>query len=245
MRPRLPTLHPMDLQRREAPEEVRLDGATTTSAGPAASGLRDEWELVAALQNRDEPAFLALVRRYHRAMVRVARAFLASDAAAEDAVQEAWLGVLKGIHAFEGRASVKTWIFRITVYCAKSRSARDGRLVPLSSLEEDDEGPAVDPDRFQPASARYANNWSQPPEPWADERLQDAETAAFARAEIERLPLRQRTVMTLRDVEGLEAADVCVILGISEGNERVLLHRARAKVRSAMERYMKREGGRR
>jgi RNA polymerase sigma-70 factor (ECF subfamily) len=229
-------------QRRLAPEEARLDSATITSAAPARP---DEWALVAALRNGDEPAFLALVSRYHRAMVRVARAYLSSDAAAEDAVQEAWLGVLKGIHGFEGRATVKSWIFRITVFCAKSRGAREGRLVPLSSLEEDgDDGPAVDPDRFQPEGARYANNWSQPPEPWSDERLQAAETAAFAKAEIERLPPRQRTVITLRDVEGLDSGEVAGILGISEGNQRVLLHRARAKVRSAMERYMN-EGSRR
>jgi RNA polymerase sigma-70 factor (ECF subfamily) len=210
-----------------------------TSAGSATPERRDEWELVTALRGGDEAAFLALVKRYHRAMVRVARAYLPSEAAAEDAVQEAWLGVLKGIDGFEGRASVKSWIFRIAVYCAKNRGARDGRLVPMSSLEEDgDDAPAVDPDRFQPEGARYANNWSQPPEPWSDERLQAAETAAFAKAEIERLPVRQRTVMTLRDVEGLDSVEVCAILGISEGNQRVLLHRARSTVRAAMERYL-------
>jgi RNA polymerase sigma-70 factor (ECF subfamily) len=210
-----------------------------TSAGSATPERRDEWELVTALRGGDEAAFLALVKRYHRAMVRVARAYLPSEAAAEDAVQEAWLGVLKGIDGFEGRASVKSWIFRIAVYCAKNRGAREGRLVPMSSLEEDgDDAPAVDPDRFQPEGARYANNWSQPPEPWSDERLQAAETAAFAKAEIERLPVRQRTVMTLRDVEGLDSVEVCAILGISDGNQRVLLHRARSTVRAAMERYL-------
>jgi RNA polymerase sigma-70 factor, ECF subfamily len=222
-----------------------LDSATASSDAPASPVGRDEWELVAALRGGDEAAFLSLVNRYHRAMVRVARAYLHSDAAAEDAVQEAWLGVLRGIDGFEGRASVKSWMFRIAVYCARRRSASDGRFVPLSSLEDDGEdGPAVDPDRFQPEGARYANNWSQPPEAWSDERLQAAETAAFAKAEIERLPARQRTVMTLRDVEGLDSEEVCTILGISEGNQRVLLHRARSKVRGAMERYMK-DGGRR
>jgi len=229
----------MELQRRGEPGEVPLDGTTTRSTTSAMPGHRDEWELVAALRSGDEAAFQALVKRYHRAMVRIARAYLSSDAIAEDAVQEAWLGVLKGIDGFEGRASVKSWIFRITAYCAKSRGAREGRLVPLSSLEEDgDDGPAVDPDRFQPEGARYANNWSQPPQPWSDERLVAAETAAFAKAEIERLPIRQRTVMTLRDVEGLDCDEVCAILGISEGNQRVLLHRARAKVRAALERYL-------
>jgi RNA polymerase sigma-70 factor (ECF subfamily) len=222
-----------------------LESATTIPAGPPGPAHLDERDLVAALRRGDETAFLALVSRYHRAMVRVARAYLPSDAAAEDAAQEAWLGVLKGIDRFEGRASVKGWIFRIAVYCARTRRARDARLVPLSALEdEDDEGPSVDPDRFQPEGARYANNWSQPPEPWADEKLHAAETAALVRAEIERLPPRQRTVVTLRDVEGLDSAEVCAILGIGEGNQRVLLHRARSKVRAAVERYM-REGGRR
>lgn len=221
-----------------------MDSATTRS-GPVSPARRDECELVAALRSGDEAAFLSLVTRHHRAMVRVARAYLPSDAAAEDAVQEAWLGVLKGIDGFEGRASLKSWMYRIAIYCAKSRGASDGRLVPLSSLEEDgEEGPAVDPDRFQPEGARYANNWSQPPEEWSDERLGTAEAATFAKAEIERLPVRQRMVMTLRDVDGLDSGEVCELLGISEGNQRVLLHRARARVRAAMEGHMK-EGGRR
>jgi RNA polymerase sigma-70 factor (ECF subfamily) len=216
-----------------------LNGAATRAIDPPTPGLEDEWALVAALRLGDEAAFLALVKRYHRAMVRIARVYLRSDATAEDAVQEAWLGVLKGIDDFEGRASVKSWIFRITAYCAKGRSAREGRFVPLSSLEEDgDDGPAVAPERFQPEGARYANNWSQPPQPWADERLLAVETAALAKAEIERLPVRQRTVMTLRDVEGLDSDEVCAILGISEGNQRVLLHRARSKVRAALEQHL-------
>jgi RNA polymerase sigma-70 factor (ECF subfamily) len=216
-----------------------VDSATTSSAAAPDPALGDEWGLVARLRSGDEAAFLALVRRYHRAMVRIARAYLPSDAAAEDAAQEAWLGVLKGIEGFEGRAPVRSWIFRIAAWSARRRSAGEGRLVPLSSLEDDgDDGPAVDPDRFEPDGARWANHWSQPPEPWSDEKLHAAETAARAKAEIERLPARQRTVMTLRDVEGLEPDEVCAILGITEGNQRVLLHRARAKVRAAMERFL-------
>ncbi|BDG06065.1 RNA polymerase sigma factor [Anaeromyxobacter oryzae] len=205
----------------------------------------DEWELVAALRAGDEAAFLELVGRYHRSVVRVARAYLGSDAAAEDVAQEAWLGVLKGIDAFEGRCSVKTWIFRIAVYCAKTRRARDGRLVPMSALEEDGEDePAVDPDRFQPDGARYANNWSRPPEPWAEERLMTSQAAALVKQEIERLPTNQRAVITLRDVEGLDSGEVCEALGLSDGNQRVLLHRARSKVRAALERLMSDGGGR-
>jgi RNA polymerase sigma-70 factor (ECF subfamily) len=213
---------------------------------PGSSGTprRDEWELVTALRRGDEAAFLALVRRYHGAMVRVARAYLMSDAAAEDAVQEAWLGVVNGIERFEGRSSVKSWIFQIAVYSAKTRRARDGWMIPASALDDDrdDDGPAVDPERFQGEGARYANHWSHPPEPWAEERLQSAEAAALVRAEIGRLPANQRAVITLRDVEGLDPAEVCGILGISDGNQRVLLHRARSKVRAGMERYMKKGG---
>lgn len=237
-----PNTTPATSRRRSGPEEVGLESAATTPGSPG-PGRRDEWDLVAALRRGEEDAFLALVNRYHRAMVRVARAYLPSDAGAEDAVQEAWLGVLKGIEGFEGRSSVKSWIFRIAVFCAKTKRARDGWLIPVSALEdEDDDGPAVDPDRFEPDGTRYANHWSQPPEPWAEERLQSAETAALVRIEIERLPPSQRTVITLRDVEGLDSGEVCGILGISEGNQRVLLHRARSKVRAAMERYMKKGG---
>jgi RNA polymerase sigma-70 factor, ECF subfamily len=220
-----------------------VERATRTSAtGPPVAG--DEWDLVAALRDGDEAAFLALVNRYHRAMVRVARAYLPSDASAEDAAQEAWLGVFQGIDRFEGRASVKSWIFRIAVYCAKTKRDREGRLVPMSWLEDEgEEEPAVDPDRFQAEGSRYPNHWSRPPEPWAEERLQAAETAALAKEEIDRLPPSQRTVITLRDVEGLDGAEVCELLGISEGNQRVLLHRARSKVRAAMEPHL-REGGR-
>ena len=184
--------------------------------------------LVAALRAGDEAAFMALVERLQPQMLRIARMYVSTRAVAEEVVQEAWVGVLKGLHAFEGRSSLKSWMFRIAVYCAKTRRARDGRLVPVSTLEDDgDEGPAVDPDRFQPEGSRYANNWSQPPEAWAEERLQAAETAALVKAEIERLPPGQRTWITLRDVEGLSGEESARALGVGLAALKSRLHRAR------------------
>jgi RNA polymerase sigma-70 factor (ECF subfamily) len=216
-----------------------LDGSIARETLPG----RDDASLVVALREGDEEAFLALVERHHRSMIRVARAYVGAEAAAEDVAQEAWLGVVKGIERFEGRCSVKSWLFRIVVYLAKARRAREARVVPLSALEDDGpDEPAVDPDRFQPASSPFANNWSRPPERWADERLASAEAARLVRLEIERLPANQRAVITLRDVEGLEAGEVCAALGLSEGNQRVLLHRARARVRAGLEAVFHGEG---
>ncbi|HET9553712.1 MAG TPA: sigma-70 family RNA polymerase sigma factor [Anaeromyxobacteraceae bacterium] len=206
---------------------------------------RDDGALLEALRQGDERAFLALVDRYQAAMLRVARAYV-SAAAAEDVAQEAWLGVVRGAERFEGRSSVKTWLFRIVVYCARTRRARDGRSVPLSALEaeggEDDAGPAVDPDRFLDVASRYPGHWASPPQPFAEERLISAEAARRVREEIERLPPSQRAVITLRDVEGLEAREACDLLGLTEANQRVLLHRARSRVRAALERHLGEEG---
>lgn len=196
----------------------------------------EEWALVEALQAGDEAAFLALVDRYHAEMVRVASAIVRSRASAEDVAQEAWLGVVKRVHAFESRSSVRTWLFRIVTNCAKGRRARE-RDVPFSALAEHDtgEGPTVDPDRFHAAAEAYAGQWSRPPEAWADDRLAAHQTARRVHEEIQRLPAAQRAVIVLRDVEGLSSEEACEALGISEGNQRVLLHRARARVRSAIE----------
>jgi RNA polymerase sigma-70 factor (ECF subfamily) len=192
---------------------------------------------VAALCAGDEAAFLALVQRHHAAMVRVALAYVGSRAIAEEAAQEAWLGVVKGISRFEGRSSLKSWIFQILVNCAKSRGVREIRSIPISALaaaEAAEEAPAVDPDRFLDEGI-WAGHWSRPPAEWADDRLGTAELAGLVREAIATLPPAQRQVMTLRDVEGWDAAEVCELLQISEGNQRVLLHRARAKVRTAVE----------
>jgi RNA polymerase sigma-70 factor (ECF subfamily) len=199
---------------------------------------------VAALRAGDEEAFLALVRRHHAAMVRVASAYVASRAIAEECAQEAWLGVLKGLHLFEGRCALRTWIFQILVNCAKSRGVREIRSVPMSALAAgEDDGPSVPADRFREEGV-WAGHWSQPPEAWTDDRLGRAELAALVREGIATLPSSQRQVMTLRDVEGWESGEVCEALGLSEGNQRVLLHRARAKVRAYVEERLGREGAR-
>jgi RNA polymerase sigma-70 factor (ECF subfamily) len=196
----------------------------------------EEREL-SALRAGDEAAFLALVNRYHGAMLRVASMYVKSRASAEEVVQDAWLGVLKGLHLFEGRSSLKSWIFRILVNCAKTRGVRDAIAVPMSSLADASEevGPSVSPDRFLEDGERWAGHWAQPPEPWPDARVESSEMVALVREALETLPEAQRTVMTLRDVDGWESAEVCELLGISEGNQRVLLHRARSKVRGYLE----------
>jgi RNA polymerase sigma-70 factor (ECF subfamily) len=196
----------------------------------------EECEL-AALRAGDEAAFLALVNRNHRAMVRVASMYVRSRASAEEVVQDAWLGVLKGLHLFEGRSSLKSWIFRILVNCAKARGASEGRSVPMSALAESakEDGPSVPADRFSGDEERWPGHWSDPPEPWPDARVESSEMVALVREGIEMLPDTQRTVMTLRDAEGWDSGEVCELLAISEGNQRVLLHRARSKVRAFVE----------
>jgi RNA polymerase sigma-70 factor, ECF subfamily len=200
----------------------------------------DDGELVQALRAGDEAAFRALLELYGGGMVRVAQMYVSSRAVAEDVVQEALLGVLRGIGRFEGRSSLKTWLFSIVVNIAKTRGVRESRSVPFSSLE-DDAGGTVLPDRFLAESERFPGHWAVPPASWAgvpEERLVADETMAVVRREIDRLPEAQRTVITLRDIEGFDADEVCNALDLTETNQRVLLHRARAKVRAALEEYL-------
>jgi RNA polymerase sigma-70 factor (ECF subfamily) len=195
----------------------------------------DDRTLVEALRRGDEDAFAALVDRYSRPMLRLAAAYVRSPAVAEEVVQEAWLGVVAGIDRFEGRSSLKTWIFRILTNVAQTRGAREARSVPFSSLErEGEDDPAVDPDRF--ADDGF---WASPPRPWdmPDERLLSKETRGRVAQAIEALPPMQRAVISLRDVEGWSSEEVRNVLELSETNQRVLLHRARSRVRSELERY--------
>jgi RNA polymerase sigma-70 factor (ECF subfamily) len=198
----------------------------------------DDARLVERLRSRDEEAFAELVRRHNPALLRVARLFVPTAAVAEDVVADTWLGVLNGIDRFEGRSSLKTWIFRILTNTAKTRGQREGRSLPFSALE-DDEGhfePAVGRERFT-----GAGHWGVPPRAWPEERLLRSETRAVIEAAIEQLPPTQRTVISLRDVEGWSAEEVRNALDLSETNQRVLLHRARAKVRRALEQYLTEE----
>ena len=196
-------------------------------------------EIVEALRAGDEAAFAMLVAQYGASMLRVAQMYVRTRAVAEEVVQEAWLGVLRGIGTFEGRSSLKTWIFRILTNTAKTRGEREGRTIPFSALGDDDE-PAVEAERFQ-HEGRWAGHWAAPPSPWTEvpeNRLLSAETRAVVARAIEGLPPTQATVITMRDVEGFESEDVCNVLDISETNQRVLLHRARSKVRRALEDYL-------
>ncbi len=202
----------------------------------------EERRLVDALRAGDESAFTTLVQEYGPAMLRVARMFVSSRAVAEEVVQEAWVGVLKGIGRFEGRSSLKTWIFRILTNTAKTRAVREGRSVPFSSLAgEDEEGGAVNADRFLGDDTRFPGHWAAPPQRWEaapEGRLLAAETLEVLEREIAKLPANQAVVVTMRDVEGFDADEVCNALDISETNQRVLLHRARTKLRRALEEYM-------
>jgi RNA polymerase sigma-70 factor (ECF subfamily) len=201
-----------------------------------------EDELLARLRARDEAAFAEIVRAWSPTMLRVARAHVSTQESAAEVVQEAWLAVVKGLGAFEGRSSLKTWVFRILVNLAKTRGVKEHRSTPFSSLLPEDEGPTVDPGRFQSGAAWSAEGapqeWGNGPEAAA----LAAETRALLAKAVDGLPERQRVVIALRDVEGLTSQEVCDVLDISAENQRVLLHRARAKVRAALEDYYRGKG---
>lgn len=184
----------------------------------------------------DGEAFSALVRAYHPSLVRVAMTFVRDPAVAEDVAQETWLGVLRGIDRFAGRCSFKTWIFRILTNIAKTRAEREARSVPFSSFE-DDGGEAVEAEQFLRQTDRVDGRWSSAPLGWRepDELLLAKETRLSIAAAIQTLPPMQRRVITLRGLEGRSAQEVCDLLGLSEVNQRVLLHRARTKVRTALD----------
>ena len=201
--------------------------------------MEDDSALVDALRRGEEQAFVALVERYHPPLLRLAMSYVATREQAEDAVAETWLGVLNGIDRFEGRSSLKTWIFRILVNRAKTKGVREQRSVPFSSLEGDGEQaePSVDPTRFAPAG-----NWAAPPQSWEglpEDRLLSAETRSVVDDAIAKLPDMQRAVITLRDVQGFTAQEASDVLGLTEVNQRVLLHRARSKVRARLEEYLR------
>jgi len=212
---------------------------TTPAQAPRASV--EDMQLVRRLRDGDESAFMELIDHYHQSLVRLARRYVSSQAVAEDVAQEAWVGVFRGIDRFEGRSSLRTWIYRILTNTAKTRAQREARSVPFASLGGDGE-PAVDPDRFLPVDDRdRPGGWLSPPTDWdgvPEARLLGAETMAVIEAAIEALPSRQAQVIRLRDVEGFSSAEVRQLLDLGEANQRVLLHRARAKVRQALEDYL-------
>jgi RNA polymerase sigma-70 factor, ECF subfamily len=204
---------------------------------------RADRELVAALRRGDRDAFAQIVDAWSPALLRLARLHVPSHAVAEEVVQESWLAVLRGLDRFEERASLRTWVTSIVLNQARTHGRRERRTVPFASMrrrhEEGRDEPAVDPERFQRPGDERPGWWASPPARWVDpERwLDDAQTRAVLLGTIASLAPRQREVITLRDVLGWSAAEACTVLGVTEGNERVLLHRARAKVRAALERH--------
>jgi RNA polymerase sigma-70 factor (ECF subfamily) len=200
-----------------------------------------EAQLVDALRAGDEVAFAQLVREYQPSLVRVARIYVSTQAAAEEVAAETWLAVLNGIGRFEGRSSLRTWIFRILTNIAKTRAQRDGRTLPFSALQDPGRVPeaALDADRFlDPEHPRWPGHWAVRPEPWPEDAVIAAETQARLAEAIEALPATQRAVISLRDIEGWSSEEVRNALDLSETNQRVLLHRARSKVRRALESYL-------
>jgi RNA polymerase sigma-70 factor (ECF subfamily) len=199
--------------------------------------------LLRALRRGDEDAFAELVERYNGPLLRFARTFVRDRAVAEEVVQETWLAVISGLERFEGRSLLKTWIFRILANRAKTRGTRESRSVPFSALALDGEAdaPVVPEERFRGAGDQWEGHWASPPRSWDDvpeNRLLSRETRDVIDTAIDDLPPMQAQVIRLRDVEGWSADEVCDLLGLSEGNQRVLLHRGRSKVRAALERYL-------
>jgi RNA polymerase sigma-70 factor (ECF subfamily) len=214
-----------------------VDGGTPYAADLA---------LVERLRAGDEEAFMALVEKLQPSMLRVARMFVSTQAVAEECVQECWLGVLQGLDRFEGRSSLRTWIFRILTNIAKTRGQREGRSVPFASLAGDDlDAPAWDPGSFLGDDDAWAGHWSSLPNDWRgvpEDRLLSAETRAVVAAVLADLPPMQAEVLRLRDVAGWTSDEVRNALDLTETNQRVLLHRARAKVRRALDRYFGDDG---
>lgn len=221
-----------------APQEGRTSPPGT--APPAA----EEMRLVEALRKGEESAFLELVNWYHSPLLRLAMLYVPSRAVAEEVVQETWLGVLQGINRFEARSSLKTWLYRILINRAQTRGQREARSIPFSAFwnpNMDPAEPAVSPVRFRGPDDEWPDHWAAPPQPWGpdpEKLLLAQETRARIQQAIENLSPHQREVITLRDIEEWTSEEVCNILGISETNQRVLLHRARSKVRGALEQYL-------
>ena len=204
---------------------------------PAMAG---EEDLVDRLRAGDAATFTSIVRAWSPAMIHVARQFVASHASAEEAVQETWLAVIKGIDRFQGRSSLRTWVFHVLANIARRQGTKESRTVPTSPVEDPDSGPTVDPNRFRPAGDRWAGGWraEAAPRSWGPESATlNAEARVVLTAALAQLPQRHRMVVELRDVHGLPADEVCSILALSPANQRVLLHRARAKLREHLETY--------
>jgi RNA polymerase sigma-70 factor, ECF subfamily len=203
----------------------------------------DDLYLVEQLRSGNEAAFVSLIDRYASTMLRLAMVYVRARAIAEEVVQETWMAVLEGLNRFEGRSSLKTWLFRILTNCAITRAQREGRSIPFSSLGEidtDHDEHAADPDQFLPADQRWSGNWvsfTSNGQEMPEQSLLSQETRVQLEKAINVLPPSQREIIILRDIEGWTSVETCGFLGISEVNQRVLLHRARSKVRAVLENY--------
>ncbi len=196
-------------------------------------------ELVDALRAGDERVFADLVDRYSPGMLALARRYVSTREVAEDVVQDTWIALLKGIDGFEGRSSLRTWLFRVLVNIAKTRGVRDKRTTPFDVSAEDG-APTVHPQRFRPATDRWPGHWVRFPQTWIDSperNLLAAEALALVQTELRRLPEQQALVVALRDVEGYDSNEVCALLELTAANQRVLLHRGRARIREALAGY--------
>jgi RNA polymerase sigma-70 factor, ECF subfamily len=220
-----------------------ISGTNLTDAVASA----DELYLIEQLRNGNEAAFVTLIDRYANALLRLAMVYVRAWAVAEEVVQETWMAVLEGLQRFEGRSSLKTWLFRILTNCAISRAHSEGRSISFSSLSEHNAElvePAVEPDRFLPADHQWSGHWVSFPSNWEEmpeDRMLSRETRACINRAIEALPTNQREIITLRDIEGWTSVEAYTFLGISEVNQRVILHRARSKVRTVLEKYFDEE----
>lgn len=208
---------------------------------PRAGEPDDDVELVPRLRARDEAAYTTILDTWSDGMIKLAQEFVSTPDSAREVVQETWIAVIRGIDRFEGRSSLRTWTYRILINIAKRRGGQENRSIPMSSLlpADEDAGPTVDPARFQTEGQPYPGHWRAFPADWPspEQALLDDEVRARVTSAIDLLPARQRMVINLRDMQGYAADEVCVILEISAANQRVLLHRARASVRSMMEEY--------
>jgi len=199
----------------------------------------DDAVLVKALTTRDPEAFAYLLDRYHAPLVRLARQYVPNRAVADEVVQDTWLAVIEGIDRFEQRSSLKTWLYRILLNIARTHGAKEQRTIPFATNAIVDDEPAVDPRRFRRFALKGRGTWAQPPQPWSEPERNalDAESRSFIEHAVDRLPPDQREVLTMRDLLDWSAVEVCDALGITDANQRVLLHRGRSKVRATLERH--------
>ena len=212
-----------------------------TDPGTLVGATPDDQRIIAGLRAGEEAVFAEMVDRYHGSLVRVAMRYTPSRAVAEEVVQDTWIGVIEGIDRFEGRSTVKTWLYKILIYRARARGERERRTTPMSALTIDDATPSVPTERFRGSDALWAGHWATPPQRWdgdAEERLLAGEAREIIDAVIAELPPAQREVIVMRDLSHFSAAEVCDLLDVTEANQRVLLHRARSRVRAALEQYL-------